>query len=66
MDGVTVADQKRSNPAHHPIRRDACDDESFDLGVDTRSPVDDNDYQLPFRFTGTIDKLTVKVGPPQI
>jgi hypothetical protein len=36
-------------------------DESFDIGADTRTLVDDS-YKLPFRFTGTIDKLTVKVG----
>jgi hypothetical protein len=39
--------------------------ETFDVGVDTRTPVDES-YQLPFRFTGTIDKLTVKVGPSQL
>ena len=33
-------------------------DETFDVGVDTRTPVDDKDYQVPFRFTGTLDKLT--------
>jgi arylsulfatase len=41
-------------------------DESFDVGVDTRTPVDDADYQVPFRFTGKLDKLTVKVGRPQV
>ena len=40
-------------------------DETFDVGVDTRTPVD-NDYQLPYRFTGTIDKLTFKLGPSQL
>jgi hypothetical protein len=25
--------------------------------------VDDNDYQPPFRFTGKIEKLTVKLVP---
>jgi arylsulfatase len=35
--------------------------ETFDVGMDTRTGVDDNDYQPPFRFTGTIDKLTVKL-----
>ncbi len=40
-------------------------DETFDVGIDTRTPVDD-DYQLPFRFTGTIDKLTFKLGPSQL
>lgn len=37
--------------------------ETFDVGVDTRTPVDDNDYQPPFRFTGKIDKLTIKLEP---
>ena len=41
-------------------------DETFDVGIDTRTPVDDNDYQVPFRFTGKIDKLTYKLGPPQL
>ena len=40
-------------------------DETFDIGVDTRSGVDDS-YELPFRFTGTIDKLTFKLGPSQL
>ena len=38
-------------------------DETFDVGVDTRTGVDDNDYQPPFRFTGKLDKLTVKLVP---
>jgi arylsulfatase A-like enzyme len=41
-------------------------DETFDVGVDTRTSVDDADYQVPFRFTGTLDKLTFKLGPEQI
>ena len=40
-------------------------DETFDIGVDTRTGVDDS-YKLPFRFTGTIDKLTFKLGPAQL
>ena len=40
-------------------------DETFDVGVDTRPPVDDS-YALPFRFNGTIDKLTFKRGPSQL
>ena len=38
-------------------------DESFDVGVDTRYGVDDNDYQVPFRFTGKLAKLTIKLEP---
>jgi arylsulfatase A-like enzyme len=41
-------------------------DESFDVGVDTRTGVDDNDYQPPFRFTGKLDKLTIKLVPPKM
>jgi hypothetical protein len=26
----------------------------------------DDSYKLPFRFTGTIDKLTYKLGPNQM
>jgi hypothetical protein len=36
-------------------------DESFDIGSDTRTSVDDS-YELPFHFTGTIDKLTFNLG----
>ncbi len=38
-------------------------DETFDVGVDTGTPVDDNDYQVPFRFTGKLAKLTVQLRP---
>jgi hypothetical protein len=37
-------------------------DEYFNVGIDTGTPVDDKDYQVPFRFTGKINKLTVKLG----
>ena len=39
-------------------------DETFDIGADTGTPVDDRDYQVPFKFTGKIDKLTISVEPP--
>jgi arylsulfatase len=39
--------------------------ETFNVGIDTGTPVDD-DYQVPFPFTGTIDKLTVALGPEQL
>jgi arylsulfatase len=38
-------------------------DETFDVGADTRTPVDDKDYQVPFRFTGRLSKLTVALKP---
>ncbi len=40
--------------------------ETFDIGSDTRTPVDDADYQVPFKFTGTISKVNVKLGPDQL
>jgi arylsulfatase len=40
-------------------------DETFDIGSDTRTPVDDS-YKLPFRFTGTISKLTFNLGKEQM
>lgn len=41
-------------------------DESFDVGSDTGTPVDDKDYQVPFAFNGSLHKLTVKLEPPQL
>jgi arylsulfatase len=38
-------------------------DETFDVGVDTRTPVDDRDYKVPFRFQGKLTKVTVKQQP---
>jgi hypothetical protein len=40
-------------------------DETFDIGVDTRTPVNES-YEVPFRFTGTINKLTFNLGPEQL
>ena len=41
-------------------------DETFDIGSDTGTPVDDKDYQVPFKFTGKIDKLTISLEPPKL
>ncbi|HEY7428130.1 MAG TPA: hypothetical protein VH682_28110 [Gemmataceae bacterium] len=38
-------------------------DETFDVGSDTGTPVDDGDYQVPFRFTGQLHKVTIRVQP---
>ena len=40
-------------------------DETFDVGLDLRTPVDSS-YEVPFRFNGKIDKLTFKLGPSQL
>ena len=41
-------------------------DETFDIGDDTRTGVNDLDYQVPFPFKGSIDTLTIKLGPTQL
>jgi arylsulfatase len=41
-------------------------EESFDVGSDSGTPVDDRDYQVPFAFTGKLNGLTVKLGPSQL
>lgn len=41
-------------------------DESFDIGSDTLTGVNDADYQPPFTLTATLNKLTIKVDRPQL
>jgi len=41
-------------------------DETFDIGSDTGTPVDDEDYQVPFKFTGKLNKLTLNVERPEL
>lgn len=36
------------------------------FGSDTRTPVDDNDYQVPFPFNGMIYRLMYDLGPEQL
>jgi arylsulfatase A-like enzyme len=62
VDDKEVANQK----IPHTIPFLLTLDETFDIGIDTRTPVDDHDYQVPFRFTGKITKLTFKLGPEQL
>jgi len=61
VDGKQLA--KHTMPHSIPLLMSI--DETFDVGLDTRSTVDDS-YQLPFRFTGTIDKLTFDLGHSQM
>jgi arylsulfatase A-like enzyme len=62
VDGKEVARQQ----VPHSIPFLATIDETFDVGIDTRSAVNDNDYQVPFAFTGKVDKVTFKLGPTQL
>ena len=41
-------------------------DESFDIGSDTLTGVNDADYQSPFPLTAKLNKLTINVDRPQL
>jgi arylsulfatase len=42
-------------------------DESFDVGEDTGTPViDEYDAKMPFKFTGSLEKVQIKVGPNEL
>jgi arylsulfatase len=41
-------------------------DESFDVGSDTLTGVNDADYTPPFAFTGKLNKLTIDIDRPQL
>jgi hypothetical protein len=41
-------------------------DESFDVGSDTLTGVNDEDYQPPFPLTAKLNKLTITVDRPQL
>ena len=62
VDGREVANEK----IPHTIPIIITMDETFDVGVDTRTGVNDKDYRIPFRFNGKLNKLTFKVGPMQL
>jgi len=62
VDGREVATQKMA----HTIPLILQWDETFDIGSDTGTPVDDQDYQVPFAFTGKLNKLTVKLERPEL
>jgi hypothetical protein len=61
VDGKEVA--RNSMPNSTPIT--FAEDETFDVGLDTRTGVAMIEYRYdsPFKFTGTIDKLTFKLEP---
>jgi hypothetical protein len=63
VDGKEVARKSLENttPITFP------EDETFDIGQDTRTPVAlvEYRYDVPFKFTGKINKLTFKLEPEQ-
>jgi arylsulfatase len=62
VDGKAVATQKME----HTIPFILQFDESFDIGSDTLTGVDDADYLLPFALTAKLNKLTLKLDRPQL
>ncbi len=62
VDGKAVANQKMERTIPIILQWD----ETFDVGADTGTPVEDRDYQVPFRFTGKLNKLTIKLDPPKL
>ena len=61
VDGAEVAKQQ----IPHTIAFVLPVDETFDVGMDTRTGVNDDDYHVPFRFSGTLNKVIFKPGPTQ-
>ena len=62
VDGIAVAEQR----IEHTVPFIFQWDETFDVGADTGTPVDDGDYQVPFPFTGTLAKVTVELKPESL
>jgi arylsulfatase len=64
VDGKEVArkSMEHTTPITFP------EDEDFDIGQDTRTGVAllEYRYDVPFKFTGTINKLTFNLGPEQL
>ena len=62
VDGKEVATQQME----HTIPLLLQLDESFDIGSDTLTGVDDTDYQTPFALTAKLDRLTLKIDRPKL
>lgn len=60
VDGNVVATQKMERTLPMILQWD----ESFDVGSDTLTGVNDADYQPPFTLTAKLNKLTLKVDRP--
>jgi len=62
VDGKVVATRKMEKTVPMILQWD----ESFDIGSDTLTGVNDADYTPPFPLTATLNKLTLKVDRPQL
>jgi hypothetical protein len=68
--GTLIVDGKPVDTKHidHAVPFIFQWDETFDVGMDTGTPVAflDYHYDVPFRFTGKLNKLTFGLGPQQM
>jgi arylsulfatase A-like enzyme len=62
VDGKVVAEQKMERTLPLILAWD----ENLDVGSDTGTPVDDRDYQVPFTFTGKINRITLTIDRPKL
>jgi arylsulfatase len=62
VDGKEVASQSMENTLPFILAWD----ESLDIGSDMGTPVDDRDYQVPFNFTGKLNKITLTIDRPKL
>lgn len=62
VDGKTVATKTMEKTLPMILQWD----ESFDIGSDTLTGVNDEDYKPPFPLTAKLNKLTIKVDRPQL
>jgi arylsulfatase len=62
VDGKVVATKKMERTLPMILQWD----ESFDIGSDTLTGVNDADYKPPFPLTAKLNKLTIKVDRPQL
>jgi arylsulfatase len=49
-----------------PASMAAIPGDSYRIGADTLTGVNDADYRPPLRFTGKLNKLTLKLDRPQL
>jgi len=62
VDGKVVARQKVERTVPLILQWD----ETFDIGADTGTPVDDRDYEVPFKLTAKLNKLTIAIDQPKL
>jgi len=62
VDGKDVATEKMEHTLPFILQWD----EALDIGSDTGTPVNDADYQVPFQFTGKLDRITLTIDRPKL